>query len=123
MDIPAGTRVGGKIREGKDRFQAFSVPCNHPDSAIPLVELIVKSCQLRKASHVSWALRLQDGGNLREARNDGGESGSGKCILDVMRKINSTNVLVIVARWYGGKHLGGLRFRIYRKLTAELLKT
>ncbi len=55
-------------------------------------------------------------------KGDGGESGAGNAILDVLRKSSAENTLVAVARWYGGKHLGGLRFRIYRKLTSEMLE-
>jgi len=75
---------------------------------------------LKKASHLSWAIRLSNG---TEVKNDGGESGSGRCILDVMREMDVENCLVLVARWYGGKHLGGLRFRIYRRTTAELISS
>ena len=75
--------------------------------------------RLKKASHLSWAVRLSDG---TELKNDGGESGSGNCILDVMRNMNAENCLILVARWYGGKHLGGMRFRIYRDATRELLE-
>lgn len=74
---------------------------------------------MKKASHLSWAFRLSDG---TEIKNDGGESGSGNCILEVMRNMNTVDCMVLVARWYGGKHLGGLRFRIYRNTTKQLLK-
>ena len=73
---------------------------------------------MKKASHLSWAIRLSDG---TELKSDGGESGSGNCILEVMRNLSAENCLILVARWYGGKHLGGLRFRIYRNSTKELL--
>ena len=73
---------------------------------------------MKKASHLSWAIRLSDG---TEIKNDCGESKSGNCILEVMRNMNTVNCMVLVARWYGGKHLGGLRFRIYRNTTKQLL--
>lgn len=76
---------------------------------------------MRKASHVSWACRLVIEGRISEMKSDGGESGAGSIILDVLRKSSAENVLIAVARWYGGKHLGGLRFRIYRKLTSDML--
>jgi putative IMPACT (imprinted ancient) family translation regulator len=77
---------------------------------------------MRKASHVSWACRISREGRIDDMKSDGGESGAGNVILEVLRKSSSENVLVAVARWYGGKHLGGLRFRIYRKLTSQMLK-
>jgi len=85
-----------------------------------VIKTLSKEFRLRKASHLSWAVRLSDG---TEVKNDGGESGAGNCILDVMREMEAVNCLVLVARWYGGKHLGGLRFRIYRKTTAKLISS
>jgi putative IMPACT (imprinted ancient) family translation regulator len=106
-------------REGRDRFQAFAVPCHAPSEAAVLVEALVKKHDLSGASHLSWALRAGSGGSMAEAKSDGGESGAGNCILDVMRKKGSAGLLILVARWYGGRHLGALRFRIYRELAAE----
>ena len=77
---------------------------------------------LEDASHLSWALRPENGGSVMETKSDGGETGAGSCILDVLRKRKVTNMLVLVARWYGGRHLGPMRFRIYRKLTGRVLK-
>jgi putative IMPACT (imprinted ancient) family translation regulator len=71
-----------------------------------------------KASHLSWALRLSNG---TEQKSDGGEPGSGNCILEVMRSADAADCLILVARWYGGKHLGGIRFRIYRDTARQLL--
>ena len=73
---------------------------------------------MKKASHLSWAVRLSNG---TELKNDGGESGSGNCILDTMRSMNTVDCMVLVARWYGGKHLGGMRFRIYKNTTRDLI--
>ncbi|NOQ23036.1 MAG: hypothetical protein GQ565_10380 [Candidatus Aegiribacteria sp.] len=77
---------------------------------------------MHKATHVSWACRHAPEGRISEMKGDGGESGAGNVILDVLRKSSAENILVAVARWYGGKHLGGLRFRIYRKLTSEMIE-
>lgn len=115
------TKVGKKLRQEKDRFQAFSVPCNNPADVIRIVNQLTDKHRLKKASHLSWALRQKCSDSIREMKNDGGEKGAGNCIMDIMRKKNSVNTLVLVARWYGGRHLGGLRFRIYRNLTAEIL--
>ena len=83
---------------------------------------LVRDCRMRKASHISWACRIVRNNRIDDMKGDGGESGAGNVILDVLRKSSTENVLVAVARWYGGKHLGGLRFRIYRKLTSEMLE-
>lgn len=91
------------------------LPDSDPDRTI---SMLVKKFKLKKASHLSWAARYSDGS---EVKNDGGESGSGNCILETMRNMDAENCLVLVARWYGGKHLGGMRFRIYRNTAKDLL--
>jgi putative IMPACT (imprinted ancient) family translation regulator len=58
---------------------------------------------------------------VSELKDDGGESGSGRVILEAMRAKGAGGCLVLVARWYSGRHLGGVRFRIYRSLTDKLL--
>jgi putative IMPACT (imprinted ancient) family translation regulator len=77
--------------------------------------------RLGKATQVSWAARI-GGMPVTEIREDGGESGASRCILDVMRAAGAVDCLVLVARWYGGRHLGGARFRMYSGLAAKLLR-
>jgi putative IMPACT (imprinted ancient) family translation regulator len=120
-ELSGSIKVGKKLRQEKDRFQAFSVQCDEPADAVRIVDQLTDEYRLKKASHLSWALRQECSNSIREIKNDGGEKGAGNCILDIMRKKNAVNTLVLVARWYGGRHLGGLRFRIYRKLTADIL--
>lgn len=120
-ELSESTRVGMKLKQGKDQFQAFSVPCDNPADVTHIINQLTDKYRLKKTSHLSWVLRQEHNDSLREVKNDGGESGAGNCILEIMRKKNAGNILVLIARWYGGRHLGGLRFRIYRKLTAEIL--
>jgi len=120
MSEPSKIRTGEKIRQGRDRFQAFLAPCESAEDVPGILRRLER--KTKGASHVSWALRPGNPGSVTEMKSDGGESGSGNCILDVMRKRKARNVLVVVARWYGGRHLGSLRFRIYRKLTGRILK-
>ena len=61
-----------------------------------------------KATHHSWAALLADGGPLK---NDDGEAGAGAVILKMLEREGVANRIVVVTRWYGGKHLGGDRFR------------
>ncbi|HHW34396.1 MAG TPA: YigZ family protein [Paracoccus solventivorans] len=60
-----------------------------------------------KATHNSWAALL-DGEALK---SDDGESGAGAIILRMLETEGLDNHLIVVTRWYGGKHLGGDRFR------------
>lgn len=60
-----------------------------------------------KATHNSWAARIAGAG----IKADDGESGAGAIILRMLETEGLDDHLVIVTRWYGGKQLGGDRFR------------
>lgn len=113
--------AGVRIEENRSRFQACGGPCRSPDEALPLVALLTGTFRLGRATQLSWAARI-GGRPVTEIRDDGGESGASRCILDVMRAAGAVDCLVLVARWFGGRHLGGARFRMYTGLTAKLLR-
>jgi putative IMPACT (imprinted ancient) family translation regulator len=60
-----------------------------------------------KATHNTWAALLPTGG----LKADDGESGAGMVILRMLERAELQNHVIIVTRWYGGKKLGGDRFR------------
>ena len=113
---------GPRAREGACRFASGGIRLEPGSDPAEEADLLVRRLKMRKASHVSWACRTRSGGRTDEAKGDGGESGAGNVILEVLRKAAAENVLVAVARWYGGKHLGGLRFRVYSRLTSGTLR-
>lgn len=61
-----------------------------------------------KATHNTWAVVFSDGAPLK---NDDGEGGAGQIILQMLEREGLTDHVIVVTRWYGGKHLGGDRFR------------
>ncbi|EEW57281.1 conserved hypothetical protein [Ruegeria sp. TrichCH4B] len=60
-----------------------------------------------KATHNTWAAMLPTGA----LKADDGESGAGMVILRMMEREGLSDHVIIVTRWYGGKKLGGDRFR------------
>lgn len=61
-----------------------------------------------KATHNTWAVLQADG---TQRKSDDGESGAGNVILRMLEREDLRDHIVVVTRWYGGKHLGGDRFR------------
>ena len=61
-----------------------------------------------KATHNTWGADLREGGPIK---GDDGEAGAGMVILRMLEREGLQDHLVVVTRWYGGKHLGGDRFR------------
>ncbi|WP_193139407.1 MULTISPECIES: YigZ family protein [unclassified Meridianimarinicoccus] len=60
-----------------------------------------------KATHNTWGVLLADG----PLKSDDGESGAGMVILRMLERADLRDHVIVVTRWYGGKHLGGDRFR------------
>lgn len=61
-----------------------------------------------KATHNSWGANLRDSGPIK---GDDGEGGAGMVILRMLERAELSDHLIVVTRWYGGKHLGGDRYR------------
>ncbi len=70
-----------------------------------------------KATHNTWAATLPTGA----LKADDGESGAGMVILRMMEREGLENHVIIVTRWYGGKKLGGDRFRRVQDATRAYL--
>ena len=70
-----------------------------------------------KATHNTWAAVLPTGA----LKADDGESGAGMVILRMLERAGLEGHVVIVTRWYGGKKLGGDRFRRVQDATRAYL--
>ncbi|NOD88928.1 MULTISPECIES: YigZ family protein [unclassified Ruegeria] len=70
-----------------------------------------------KATHNTWAATLPTGA----LKADDGESGAGMVILRMIERAELKNHVIIVTRWYGGKKLGGDRFRRVQDATRAYL--
>ena len=67
------------------------------------------------ATHNIYAYRIQkDDGKVIEGSVDDGEHGAGYQILKLLRDRGEVNVMTIVTRWFGSKHLGPRRFECIR---------
>ena len=93
-----------------DRGSKYAVsggPCTSKDAARKFVKTLCQNKKFAKASHHSWAFI----GVAGPSKNDDGEAGAGMIIARLLQSAELKNHIVVVSRWYGGKHLGGDRFR------------
>ena len=93
-----------------DRGSKYAVTGAHVTSRAEVDAVLAELKQERsyaKATHNTWAAMLPVGG----LKADDGESGAGMVILRMMERAGLSNHVIIVTRWYGGKKLGGDRFR------------
>ncbi len=72
-----------------------------------------------KATHNTWGAVLSQSGPIK---GDDGESGAGMVILRMLEREGLSDHLIIVTRWYGGKHLGGDRFRHVQSCVSAYLE-
>ncbi len=113
----------GKVTERRSRFLAFAYPVGSEGDAKSLVDDARK--RYRDARHVAYAYRILEGGTVRERADDAGEPSrsAGWPILELLRRKNLVNVLVVVVRYFGGVKLGvGNLRRAYRDAAALALE-
>ena len=93
-----------------DRGSKYAVsggPCSSAADAKAFIKELKRTKKFAKATHNTWGVICDDG----SLKNDDGESGAGMIILRMLERENIQNHIIVVTRWYGGKHLGGDRFR------------
>lgn len=103
-----------------DRGSKYAVsggPCHSEDDARAFLKTLKRKKKFAKATHNTWAF-LSDHGPIK---NDDGESGAGMVILRMLEREGLHNHIIVVTRWYGGKHLGGDRFRHVQTCTRAYL--
>ncbi len=93
-----------------DRGSKYAVSggaCASEAQARAFVLVLKADKKFAKATHHSWGLISAEGA----LKSDDGEAGAGMVIVRMLERAGLTGHLVVVTRWYGGKHLGGDRFR------------
>ncbi|AUH63354.1 YigZ family protein [Paracoccus zhejiangensis] len=103
-----GLRVYDKIISDRgSRYAVSGGVARDREEALALLAALKRQKRFAKATHNTWAAILAG----EPVKDDDGESGAGALILQMLERAGLTDHVVIVTRWYGGKHLGGDRFR------------
>jgi len=97
----------GIISDRGSKYAVSGGPCSSTAEAKAFIKTLCRKKKFLKATHNSWAF-LADGGAVK---NDDGESGAGAIISQMLEREGLKDHIIVVTRWYGGKHLGGDRFR------------
>lgn len=89
----------------KSRFIASLAPVTTDTEAMAFVESIRK--QYWDARHNCYAYQIGPSGQLQKSNDDGEPSGTaGRPMLEILKKANITNTVVVVTRYFGGIKLG-----------------
>lgn len=97
----------GIISDRGSKYAVSGGPCHSEADARAFLKELKRKKKFAKATHNTWGVLLGD----TPLKNDDGESGAGQIILRILEREELRNHIIVVTRWYGGKHLGGDRFR------------
>ncbi|KAH7883146.1 ribosomal protein S5 domain 2-type protein [Phlebopus sp. FC_14] len=99
------------------RFIAYASPLPLPDLVPDFLAHAKSLPALRRATHLMYAYRTP----TASGSHDGGERGAGERLHRLLHLRQENNVLVLVARWYGGVKLGPQRWKCISQVAKEAL--
>lgn len=98
----------GVISDRGSKYAVSGGPVASRADVDGFLKTLKRAKKYAKATHNTWAVVFSDGTPLK---NDDGEGGAGQIILQMLEREGLKDHVIVVTRWYGGKHLGGDRFR------------
>lgn len=98
----------GVVSDRGSKYAVSGAPASSRAQVDAVLKELKRAKAFAKATHNTWGVWLSDGGPLK---GDDGEAGAGQVILRMLDRADIRDHVIIVTRWYGGKHLGGDRFR------------
>ncbi len=101
-------KLGQILSDRGSKYAVSGCPVHDRADVDAALKQLKREKSYAKATHNTWGVLLEGAGPLKA---DDGESGAGMVILRMLEREAITGHLVVVTRWYGGKHLGGDRFR------------
>lgn len=108
MTSPQPTIYDNIITDRGSKYAVSGGPCADAEAAKSFLKQLCRKKKFARATHNTWGLILPDHTPLKA---DDGESGAGMVIIRMLEREALLGEIVVVTRWYGGKHLGGDRFR------------
>lgn len=115
------TVFGNSATEQGSEFISFAAKVNNEEE----VRIAYRKLRLKyaNATHIMSAHRFDPpNGPINQEANDDGEIAGGRKILTTLQDQHVTQVAVFIVRFYGGLHIGPIRFDIIKTLTLDALK-
>ncbi|NIZ14289.1 YigZ family protein [Phaeobacter sp. HF9A] len=101
------TKLGVVLTDRGSKYAVSGAPVKSRAEVDAVLAALKEERAYAKATHNTWAAVLPTGA----LKADDGESGAAMVILRMMEREEIQDHVIIVTRWYGGKKLGGDRFR------------
>ena len=115
--MTALTRLGVILTDRGSKYAVTGASATSREEVDAALAELKADRSYAKATHNTWAAILPTGA----LKSDDGEAGAGMVILRMMERAGLQNHVIIVTRWYGGKKLGGDRFRRVQDATRAYL--
>jgi putative IMPACT (imprinted ancient) family translation regulator len=112
-------QLGVILTDKGSRYAVSGCPARSRAEIDAALKALKRDRSYAKATHNTWGALLSETGALK---GDDGEAGAGMVILRMIERAGLTDHVVIVTRWFGGKHLGGDRFRHVQTCVREYLE-
>mmetsp|Transcript_6944 Transcript_6944/g.12835 ORF Transcript_6944/g.12835 Transcript_6944/m.12835 type:complete len:279 (-) Transcript_6944:1286-2122(-) len=111
--------VGGEILDRQSRFLGILMyPAQNERQAEEGLALLRQMPEFAGATHKIAAYRAEDKSDFKD---DDGEAGGGARLRGTLKRGKVLGAVIVVARWYGGVHLGKARFQHIATCCEELL--
>ena len=110
-----------KLEEGST-FIGHAAEISKTESVASVLANILQDQVLGTATHNIYAYRIGRSANIKEGCRDDGEHGAGSRLLKFLREANMTNAMVVVSRFFGGKHMGPRRFEVIQECAEQALE-
>ena len=94
-----------------------------------MLRALRRDSRIARCSHLMAAWRIALRGDPHDPHcvwaqdhDEDGETGAGRGMSHLLRVTGSANVCVVVARWFGGVHLGPARFQLINNCARDMLE-
>ena len=123
--------TGVPFTEKKSTFQGYLLSNVRSVAQVEaMLRALRRNTRIAKCSHLMAAWRIRVSGTPGDAddactwaqdHDEDGEAGAGKGMSHLLRVTKAADVCVVVARWFGGIHLGPARFSIINNCARDML--
>lgn len=123
IDPFKGWSISETIKDHKSTFVGFATRVNSVKDVERSFSNLTMDRKIQKANHLMRAYRIKDPKTdaIFEDCEDDGEGMSGSRLMHLLDIMGAWNVYVVVARWYGGIHIGPVRFRHINECARDAL--
>ena len=124
--------AGPPFTEKKSTFRGFLLrDVTSLEQVDAMLRALRRDSRIARCSHLmaAWRIALRgdprddpDGCVWAQDHDEDGETGAGRGLSHLLRVTQSADVCVVVARWFGGIHLGPARFQLINNCARDMLE-